>query len=125
MLGHFVLWYGLLRLFVDHFREYDSYWLGIGRGQYFNLSMAVVGLCIVLFARNHAGEVRAAAEQITRAKDPKLWVERVALYALVALCLTIPSGWTQQVLEGFETRRDAALPAVTGCSGDGAERSYS
>jgi phosphatidylglycerol---prolipoprotein diacylglyceryl transferase len=44
MLGHFVLWYGLLRLFVDVFREYDSYWLGIGRGQYFNLFMAAAGL---------------------------------------------------------------------------------
>jgi prolipoprotein diacylglyceryltransferase len=39
---------------VDIFREYDSYWLGIGRGQYFNLVMAVVGLCIVVAARKRA-----------------------------------------------------------------------
>jgi phosphatidylglycerol---prolipoprotein diacylglyceryl transferase len=54
MLGHFVLWYGLLRVFVDFFREYDSYWFDIGRGQYFNLVMAVVGLCIVVAARKRA-----------------------------------------------------------------------
>jgi prolipoprotein diacylglyceryltransferase len=27
ILGYFVLWYSLLRLFVDYFRKYDSYWL--------------------------------------------------------------------------------------------------
>jgi phosphatidylglycerol:prolipoprotein diacylglycerol transferase len=125
MLGHFVLWYGLLRLFVDYFREYDSYWLGIGRGQYFNLFMAVVGLCIVLVVRKHAGPERAAARPNTRAKHPTLWGKRVTFYALVALCLTIPSGWTQQVLEDFETRRGTASSAVTGCGGEGAERKLS
>jgi phosphatidylglycerol:prolipoprotein diacylglycerol transferase len=122
MLGHFVLWYGLLRLFVDYFREYDSYWLGIGRGQYFNLLMAVVGLCIVLAVRKRAGPERYAVRRKMSAKRPTFWGKRIVFYALVALCLTIPSGWTQQVLEGFETRRDAALPAVTGCGGDGAGR---
>ncbi|MCA1716995.1 MAG: prolipoprotein diacylglyceryl transferase [Actinobacteria bacterium] len=122
MLGHFVLWYGLLRLFVDYFREYDSYWLGIGRGQYFNLFMAVVGLCIVVVVRKHASPERAAARRNTRAKEPTLWGRRAAFYALVAFCLTIPSGWTQQVLEDFEMRREAAPTAVTGCGGDGGER---
>jgi phosphatidylglycerol:prolipoprotein diacylglycerol transferase len=125
MLGHFVLWYGLLRLFVDYVREYDSYWLGIGRGQYFNLFMAVVGLCIVLSVRKHAGPERAAARRNPRAKDPALWAKRAAFYALVALCLTVPSGWTQQVLEDFETRRGAASSAVVGCGGDGGERGLS
>jgi phosphatidylglycerol---prolipoprotein diacylglyceryl transferase len=125
MLGHFVLWYGLLRLFVDYFREYDSYWLGIGRGQYFNLLMAVVGLCIVLVVREHAGPERAAARPNTRLKDATLWGKRAAFYALVALCLVIPSGWTQQVLEDFETRRGAASSGVTGCDGEGARRELS
>jgi phosphatidylglycerol---prolipoprotein diacylglyceryl transferase len=116
MLGHFVLWYGLLRLFVDYFREYDSYWLGIGRGQYFNLFMAVVGLCIVVAVRRHASSERAAARRKT--KDPTSWVKRAAFFALVALCLSIPSGWTQQVLEDFEARRDVATSAETACGGD-------
>jgi phosphatidylglycerol:prolipoprotein diacylglycerol transferase len=127
MLGHFVLWYGLLRLFVDYFREYDSYWLGVGRGQYFNLLMAVVGLCIVVIAHRHASPEPDSdtARRNTRIKDPMLWVKRVAFYALVALCLSIPSGWTQQVLEDFETRRGVEPSAKTGCGGDGGERELS
>ena len=117
MLGHFVLWYGLLRLVVDHFRDYDSYWLGIGRGQYFNLLMAMIGLCIVMAVRRHASSEpgKAAALRSTRATDSTLWVKRAAFYALVVLCLFIPSGWTQQVLEDFETRKEAAPSAKSDC----------
>jgi phosphatidylglycerol:prolipoprotein diacylglycerol transferase len=125
MLGHFVLWYGLLRLFVDYFREYDSYWLGIGRGQYFNLFMAVVGLCIVVIVRRHASSERAAARRKTQANGPMWWVRRAAFFALVTLCLSIPSGWTQQVLEDFEARRDVATSAETACGGDSGERGLS
>ena len=117
MLGHFVLWYGLLRLFVDVSREYDSYWLGIGRGQYFNLFMAAVGLCIVLAARRRSKSEAWMVRRGSRTRAPVFWGERVAFYVLVALCLTIPSGWTQQVLEGFEERRDAASATVTVCGG--------
>jgi phosphatidylglycerol---prolipoprotein diacylglyceryl transferase len=119
MLGHFVLWYGLLRVLVDFFRDYDSYWFGIGRGQYFNLVMAVVGLCIVVVARARAesGAMRRSAGM----RAPAFWCKRVAFYALVALCLTIPSGWTQQVLDEFQARRDVASQVVTIC---GSERSY-
>jgi phosphatidylglycerol:prolipoprotein diacylglycerol transferase len=115
MLGHFVLWYGLLRLFVDVFREYDSYWLGIGRGQYFNLLMAAAGLCVVLAARRRAKAEVGVMRRGSRTRAPAFWGKRIAFYALVALCLTIPSGWTQQVLEGFEERRDAASATVTVC----------
>jgi phosphatidylglycerol:prolipoprotein diacylglycerol transferase len=119
MLGHFVLWYGLLRLFVDYFREYDSYWLGVGRGQYFNLFMAAVGLCIVAVVRGRARQQRSAERRSTQVKDPILWVKSVAFYALLALCLTIPSGWTQQVLEDFEARRDVPPTAEADCGEGG------
>ena len=81
--------------------------------------MAVVGLCIVVVAcaRAESGVVRRS-EGI---RDPAFWCKRVAFYALVALCLTIPSGWTQQVLDEFQARRDVASPVVTIC---GSERSY-
>jgi prolipoprotein diacylglyceryl transferase len=111
MLGHFVLWYGLLRLFVDYFREYDSYWLGVGRGQYFNLFMAVVGLSIVLAVRGRTSSQGAAVfRSTTRSKDPASWGKRIAL--------SIPSGWTQEVLEDFEIRKDVASSAEVGCGGD-------
>jgi phosphatidylglycerol---prolipoprotein diacylglyceryl transferase len=124
MLGCFVLWYGLLRVFVDLFREYDSYWLGIGRGQYFNLVMAVAGLCIVVAVRRRANPEGTAIRRNTWVREPASWVRRASFYALVALCLTIPSGWTQQVLEDFEARRDVASSSVTVC-GSGREVSHS
>lgn len=102
VLGHFVLWYGSLRLLVDHFREYDSYWLGVGRGQYFNLLMAAIGLGIVLVARRLARPRPDAHAHIPSRQSLRggrvSWVERSLFYALVVLCLTIPSGWTRQVL---------------------------
>jgi phosphatidylglycerol---prolipoprotein diacylglyceryl transferase len=127
MLAHFVLWYGLLRLFVDYFREYDSYWLGVGRGQYFNLFMAGVGLCMVAVVRGRESPEpgRAAARRSTRVKDSVAWVKRVAFYALVVLCVTIPSGWTQQVLEDFEARRDIPPSAERDCGGNVGERGFS
>ena len=120
MLGHFVLWYGLLRLFVDYFREYDSYWLGIGRGQYFNVFMAVVGLVIIIAVRKLARPQPAEPERSMERKsiqrrDPALWITRIVFYALVILCLFIPSGWTQQVLETFETRAGAGLSVEADC----------
>lgn len=116
MLGHFVLWYGLLRLFVDYFREYDSYWLGIGRGQYFNLFMAVAGLLIVVAVRRRAKTERESAAVGRETRRFAFWGMRGAFYGLVALCLTVPSGWTQQVLEDFEERRDIPSAAVTVCN---------
>jgi len=121
MLGHFVLWYGLLRVLVEIFRDYDSYWFGIGRGQYFNLVMAVVGLCIVVAARKCA-RAKPGVEWQSPPKAPAFWGMRFSFFALVALCLTIPSGWTQQVLEEFQAKRDVASHEVTVC---GSERELS
>lgn len=120
MLGHFVLWYGLLRLFVDYFREYDSHWFGIGRGQYFNLFMAVVGLVMIMAVREHARPQPAEPERSRERKtiqrrDPTLWIKRIAFYALLILCPSIPSGWTQQVLDTFEARAGAGLSVEANC----------
>ncbi len=47
VLAHFVFWYGFLRLFADLFRDYGGTFLGIGKGQYFNLLMAGFGLVLL------------------------------------------------------------------------------
>jgi hypothetical protein len=60
-----------------------------------------------------------------RVKNSTLWAKRAAFYALVALCLMILSGWTQQVLEDFEEGKGAASSAKTGCGGDGSGRELS
>ena len=106
LFGHFVFWYGSLRLLVDVFREYDSYWLGVGRGQYFNLAMAFAGLSLILLARHHP----TLQSPNFRTSDPScqrrgaLRAAMALFAALVISCLFIPSGWTRQALEGFEQR---------------------
>jgi hypothetical protein len=57
----------------------------------------------------------AALERKTRTRGPAFWGKRVMFYAVVALCLTIASGWTQQVLEEFEERRYVAASVVALC----------
>ena len=47
LLAHFILWWGFLRLFADVFREHGREFLGIGRGQYFNVLMAAGGLVLL------------------------------------------------------------------------------
>ena len=112
---------------MDVFREYDSYWLGVGRGQYFNLAMALAGLWFILRAHllaRHHPTLRSPSLHF-RASDPGRRREgalgaKVALFAvLVVSCLFIPSGWTQQTLAGFEQRATegfaaGSCPMVTG-----------
>ena len=122
LLGHFVFWYAFLRIFVDLFREYDSYWLGVGRGQYFNLIMAAAGLAIIVGARRQArrrktSDPETGIRTLRRDSAPG-WAPAALFYALVVLCLTIPSGWTQQVLQGFEAREEGAPPPHARCAGD-------
>jgi phosphatidylglycerol:prolipoprotein diacylglycerol transferase len=49
--AHFVFWYGGLRILTDIFRDYSVHFLGIGRGQWFNASMALLGLVLILWRR--------------------------------------------------------------------------
>lgn len=111
VMAHFVFWYAFLRLLVDYFRDYDSYWLGIGRGQYFNLLMALVGLGLIFwFTRRStpASSWNADPSPPTGARMPEsallLWLEMGIFYGLVLFSLAIPSGWTQDVLELFRQR---------------------
>jgi len=97
LLGHFVFWYGFLRLFTDYFRVYDYYWLGVGRGQYLNLLMAALGLGIIFFLRRVARQESEEGDELrdTQEEGHTSWVKRALFYALVAFCLFIPSGTTQ------------------------------
>ncbi len=111
VLAHFVLWYGLLRLLTDHYRDYAGTFLGIGTGQYFNALMALLGVALLAwFSRSGASalertEPRAAGSNPGVASRPAslLW-SRVVFAALLLLCLGIPSGWTQGVIEQYRNR---------------------
>lgn len=108
LLGHFIFWYGFLRLFSDYFRDYDSYWLGIGRGQYFNVLMALCGVGIIWiltkYGRQEGAALGGSERHEPEERNISLWIKGVLFYDLVLFCVTIPSGWTQDVLEIMRAR---------------------
>lgn len=99
-LAHFLLWYGGLRLFVDYFRDYESYFLGIGTGQYYNLAMACIGLGLIIWFRWRAKGVSDvyAVKPVHVPETKPLWPRRTVFAALVFFALLIPSGWSQEWL---------------------------
>ncbi len=112
LLAHFVFWYGFLRLLIDLFRDYGAHFLGIGRGQYFNLAMAMAGLALMLW---FALAGRRPRLPDPRPSDPRvhgaarLWQKRVAFATVLLFSLTIPSGWSQGWLEQLKGRHAAVL----------------
>jgi phosphatidylglycerol:prolipoprotein diacylglycerol transferase len=107
LLGHFVFWYAFLRLVTDYFRDYESYWLGIGRGQYFNFLTAVLGLGIILAVRPTARPAGAAVKvppNTSPGGGYLLLLKRVSFCALVAFSLTIPGAWPLAILEAWKSR---------------------
>jgi phosphatidylglycerol:prolipoprotein diacylglycerol transferase len=91
----FVLGYGSLRFLIDLLREYPARVFGLPPGQWFNLSMALLGAALLL-RRQTKGDAPPQPRPAPHALLP-LWAKR-ALYALLlASCLLIPSDWTQDV----------------------------
>jgi hypothetical protein len=74
-------WYGSLRLFVDVFREYDSYWLGVGRGQYFTSPWRSQAF--------GSSSERTFWPVITRPCDPRVSISE---RAILAVGERVPSG---------------------------------
>jgi phosphatidylglycerol:prolipoprotein diacylglycerol transferase len=138
--AHFVFWYGFLRLFTDYFREYGTEFLGIGTGQYFNLSMALAGVVLYIwfsrirYARHVCGrkskrQDRALADMGQDGRTGHgtnragLVLRRAALTGIILFSVTIPSGWTQGVLKQY---RDAQISKrITGANRSGVSGSAS
>lgn len=106
MTAHFVLWYGLLRIFCDCFRDHGAELFGIGRNQDFNAGMAVFGLVLLVFLRKRRRPVEEAGEPpISVVESPSsarwsLLPRRVILAGIVLFSLVVRSAWTPEVLEG-------------------------
>jgi phosphatidylglycerol---prolipoprotein diacylglyceryl transferase len=100
--ARFVFWYAFPRIFIDLFRDYPTHRLALGTGQTLNLVMAALGVVLLVRSRwRRLGRLqRQATSSPPLAPDadraPSLW-QRVALAALLAFCLLIPSNWTQNV----------------------------
>lgn len=95
LLGHFLLWYSFLRIFVDVFREYRTELLGFPPGQELNVVLSLVGLALVLRGRLRRGSAELPRPPVPPAR-PRL-PYRAIFAVLVVLPLTIPSDWTQDV----------------------------
>ena len=114
VLGHFILWYGFLRIFVDLFREYRTELFGFPPGQGFNLVMSILGLSLLVWAyRSQIGKrtLRPMESLLETSREASL-LQRIAMAALVAIPLIIPSDWTQDVPERYGTRHEGMQHSV-------------
>jgi phosphatidylglycerol:prolipoprotein diacylglycerol transferase len=116
LLAHFLFWYGFLRIFTDYFREYGAELLGIGRGQYFNLLMAVSGIILFVWSsRRSRRKAEAAPEQqlgTAAILSQENWSNKTAIIcrravfaALIIFAMTIPSSWSKGVLKEYLNRQ--------------------
>jgi phosphatidylglycerol:prolipoprotein diacylglycerol transferase len=120
VLGHFILWYGFLRIFVDLFREYRTELIGFPPGQEFNVLMSIVGLALIAWAyKARGGDLTSApAEVALRTSRNASLLQRTSLATLVVIPLMIPSDWTQDVPERYGARHEgmehsALYPRIT------------
>jgi phosphatidylglycerol---prolipoprotein diacylglyceryl transferase len=98
--ARFVFWYAFPRILIDLFRDYPTHRLALGTGQTLNIVMTALGVVLLIRSglrrRGHVG--RHVAVDLDRAVDASpLAAQRVAFAAVLLLCLTIPSNWTQDV----------------------------
>ena len=112
MLGHFLLWYGFLRIFIDFCREYRISFFGLPPGQEFNISMPLIGLGLIIWAykRPQAGVRPLPLSAITAGYTLNVRkatrVKRIIFRVLLVLPLVIPSDWTQDVPERYGKRHE-------------------
>ncbi len=108
VLGHFILWYGFLRIFVDLFREYRTELIGFPPGQEFNVLMSILGLVLLVWAYKFQGGKRSLGptEGLHKTRRQASLLQRISLAALVVIPLVIPSDWTQDVPERYGARHE-------------------
>jgi phosphatidylglycerol:prolipoprotein diacylglycerol transferase len=106
--ARFVFWYAFLRVLIDLFRDYPTHRLALGTGQTLNLLMTALGMVLLLRSRwrrlgrlPHATVPPDLPPPAARAASAWQWA---AIVALLALCATIPSNWTQDVPERYGAR---------------------
>ncbi len=117
--GAFIFLYAFLRFLVDLFRDYESAWAGLGKGQFFNLAMAAIGLVLfIICLRRTILPPAATATPPANAPTGPARVGPARVVLLAALCLYplgIPTSWTRTNIEEKrrnteESRTGSALP---------------
>lgn len=112
--ARFVFWYAFPRIFIDLFRDYPTHRLALGTGQTLNLVMAAIGVALLVRSRLRRlgrlkGPASTPAPLAPGGDAPPHWAQRVALAALLAFCLTIPSNWTQNIPVRYASRHPGLM----------------
>lgn len=105
--ARFVFWYAFPRIFIDLFRDYPTHRLALGTGQTLNVVMAVLGMALLyrshLRRRGRLGSRLRVTSELAIDEAPEL-SQRLAFAGLLALCMTIPSNWTQDIPARYGSR---------------------
>ncbi len=108
--AHFIIWYSLLRIFVDVFREYPTSLLDIPTGQFLNIVMSLLGAYLLIHVSGAPKKVFGNAPlQISPvpavdARAASLWPKQFALAALLLFSFTLPSDSTQDIPARYAKR---------------------
>ena len=104
--AHFLFWYPFLRIFVDLARDYPTHRLPLGTGQTLNIVMAFVGFVLLARLRLRCPGLPGSppASAARRPAPQGRALPRLALAAIIALGVTIPSNWTQDVPARYGAR---------------------
>lgn len=106
----FIFLYAFLRFLVDLFRDYEATWLGLDKGQIFNLIMSAIGLALlVYFIRNP--QIEKPDNSLRNASDAPVGLTRAIVLSLLILYpLGIPTSWTLENIK--QKRQDATLETL-------------
>jgi hypothetical protein len=104
-----VFWYAFPRIFIDLFRDYPTHRLALGTGQTLNLLMAAVGVALLIRSRmRRLGRLGGGLPEDPHPREARdeapLVFQRIVLAGLLAVCLTIPSNWTQDIPSRYGKR---------------------
>jgi phosphatidylglycerol:prolipoprotein diacylglycerol transferase len=107
--ARFVFWYAAPRTVIDLFRDYPTHRLALGTGQTLNIAMAAAGAVLLYRSRlRRLGRLPSVPADAPPAEGgidvPPLPAQRLAFAGLLALCLTIPSNWTQDIPSRYGRR---------------------
>jgi phosphatidylglycerol:prolipoprotein diacylglycerol transferase len=106
----FVLLYGGLRFVVDLLRDYESAFLGLDTGQYFNLVMTTFGAVLLFQALRRRPE---PADTTLRAGQ-RTGILRPLLFTVLCLYpLGIPTSWTQVNIEQKRQEQQSRIDSAS------------
>jgi phosphatidylglycerol:prolipoprotein diacylglycerol transferase len=110
VMAHFIFWYGFLRLFVDAYRDYATWIMGVPTGQILNIFMSLLGGGLILWfwkygSDEESGEMSTAPiPSAVPAHRGNNWGKRAALASLMSFSLLMPSDSTQDIPERYGKR---------------------